>query len=73
MKKFKSTIDNTFAVVGYSTPYSFGRLNNEIVVLLSSLGITNEVLLAKQQAYFTWIEQATFDLVQGFEFLSCSV
>ncbi|KAJ3916403.1 RdRP-domain-containing protein [Lentinula edodes] len=69
MKKFKSTIDNTFAVVGYSTPYSFGRLNNEIVVLLSSLGITNEVLLAKQQAYFTWIEQATFDLVQGFEFL----
>ncbi|KAJ3928984.1 MAG: RNA-directed RNA polymerase [Lentinula lateritia] len=69
MKKFKSTIDNTFAVVGYSTPYSFGRLNNEIVVLLSSLGVTNEVLLAKQQAYFTWIEQATSDLVQGFEFL----
>ncbi|KAJ3981779.1 RdRP-domain-containing protein [Lentinula detonsa] len=70
MKKFRSTIDNTFAVVGYSTPYSFGRLNNEIVVLLSSLGVTNEAFLAKQQAYFTWIEQATSDPVKGFEFLA---
>lgn len=70
MNKFASTIDNTFAVVGYSTPYSFGRLNNEIVVLLSSLGISNESLLAKQQAYFSWIEQATSDPVKGFEFLA---
>ncbi|KAE9396457.1 RdRP-domain-containing protein [Gymnopus androsaceus JB14] len=62
MNKFASTIDNTFAVVGHSTPYSFGRLNNEIVVLLSSLGITNEALLAKQQA--------TSDPVKGFEFLA---
>ncbi|KAF9069456.1 RdRP-domain-containing protein [Rhodocollybia butyracea] len=71
MKKFKSTIDNTFAVVGHSTPYSFGRLNNEIVVLLSSLGITNQALLAKQEAYFTWIEKATSDIITGFEFLAC--
>ncbi|KAJ3842639.1 RdRP-domain-containing protein [Lentinula raphanica] len=70
MKKFKSTIDDTFAVVGYSTPYSFGRLNNDIVVLLSSLGITNEVFLAKQEAYFNWIEQATSDVIKGFEFLA---
>ncbi|KAF5390123.1 hypothetical protein D9757_003870 [Collybiopsis confluens] len=70
MKKFKSTIDNAFAVVGYSTPYAFGRLNNEIVILLSSLGISDEALLAKQQAYFTWIEQATTDPTRGFEFLA---
>ncbi|KAJ3824830.1 RNA dependent RNA polymerase-domain-containing protein [Lentinula raphanica] len=70
MKKFKSTIDDTFAVVGYSTPYSFGRLNNDIVVLCSSLGITNEVFLAKQEAYFNWIEQATSDVIKGFEFLA---
>ncbi|KAJ4468847.1 RNA dependent RNA polymerase-domain-containing protein [Lentinula aciculospora] len=70
MKKFRSTIDNTFAVVGYSTPYAFGRLNNEIVVLLSSLGITNEAFLAKQQTYFTWIEQATSNPIKGFEFLA---
>ncbi|KIK70231.1 hypothetical protein GYMLUDRAFT_150630 [Collybiopsis luxurians FD-317 M1] len=70
MKKFKTTFDNTFAVVGHSTPYSFGRLNNEIVVLLSSLGITTETLLVKQQAYFDWIEQATSDPIKGFEFLA---
>ncbi|KAI0318242.1 RNA dependent RNA polymerase-domain-containing protein [Amylostereum chailletii] len=70
MKKFNATIDNTFAVVGHSNPFSFGRLNNEVVVLLSSLGISNEALLAKQQTYFTWIEQASRDIAKGFEFLS---
>jgi regulator of nonsense transcripts 1 len=52
MKKFKATSDYSFSVVGYSKPYSFGRLNNDIVVLLSSLGITDEKFLEKQAAYF---------------------
>lgn len=61
MKKFSTTENHTFSVVDYSKPYAFGRLNNDIIVLLSSLGITNEKLLAKQQAYFHWISSASED------------
>lgn len=71
MKKFNATLDNTFSVVDYSKPYAFGRLNNDIIVLLSSLGITNEKLLAKQQAYFSWIEQAATDVNTAVDLLSC--
>ncbi|KAI0268684.1 RdRP-domain-containing protein [Gloeopeniophorella convolvens] len=70
MKKFNATADNIFAVVAYSVPYSFGRLNNEIVVLLSSLGISNETFIAKQGEYFRWIQEASQDPIKGFEFLS---
>jgi hypothetical protein len=71
MKKF-STVDNhTFSVVDYSKPYSFGRVNNDIIVLLASLGITHEKLLAKQEAYFRWIESASQDVTMAVDFLSC--
>ncbi|KAH7091839.1 RNA dependent RNA polymerase-domain-containing protein [Auriculariales sp. MPI-PUGE-AT-0066] len=65
MKKFNATIgpadrpDHTFSVVAYSEPYAFGRLNNDIIVLISSLGITNETLLKKQQEYFDWLLSAS--------------
>src|SRR5258708_28368303 len=47
MRKFKvgSEGDNTFSVTddgGISKPFVLGRLNNDAVTLLSSLGITNE-------------------------------
>ena len=71
MKKFTTTTTNTFSVVDYSMPYTFGRLNNDIIVLLSSLGVTNEKLLAKQEEYFTWIEEATTDHMRAVDFLSC--
>lgn len=69
-KKFVATVDDTFAVVGHSMPYTFGRLNNEIVVLLSSLGVSNEAFLRKQDEYFTWIRDASHDVLKGFELLS---
>jgi hypothetical protein len=69
-KKFVATIDDTLSVVDHSKPYTFGRLNNEIVVLLSSLGITTETFLKKQEEYFTWIKEASEDVIKGFEFLS---
>ena len=70
MKKFNATVDHIFSVVNYSAPYTFGRLNNEIVILLSSLGISNQALLAKQQEYFDWVDKASSDPIAGFEFLS---
>ncbi|KAH6906119.1 RNA-directed RNA polymerase [Coprinopsis sp. MPI-PUGE-AT-0042] len=74
MKKFNATSDNSFSVVGYSKPYSFGRLNNDIITLLHSLGVTTEKLLARQQAYFDWIAKAIEfddDPTPAIDFLSC--
>ncbi|KAF8877847.1 RNA dependent RNA polymerase-domain-containing protein [Gymnopilus junonius] len=70
MKKFSTTLDHSFSVVGYSKPYTFGRLNNDIIVLLSSLGVTPAALLAKQQEYFNWISGAAKDVVKAVDFLS---
>ena len=76
MKKFNATIgpaetpDHTFSVVDYSQPYSFARLNNDIIVLISSLGITNETLLLKQAEYFDWLCAATSDLSSAVDLLS---
>lgn len=69
-KKFTATNDHIFSVVDYSKPYTFGRLNNEIVILLSSLGITNDAFVALQQEYFDWVQKASSDVVHGFELLS---
>lgn len=71
MKKFNTTTTNAFSVVGYSTPYAFGRLNNDIITLLSSLGVTNEKLLAKQEEYFAWIEETTTNHLRAIDFLAC--
>ncbi|KAI0684613.1 RNA dependent RNA polymerase-domain-containing protein [Cytidiella melzeri] len=68
-RKFNATQNNTFSVVDYSTPFAFGRLNNDIVVLLSSLGISNETFLAKQQAYHEWVEGASEHWETAFDFL----
>ena len=70
MKKFNTTADRTFSVVGHSKPYSFGRLNNDIIVLLSSLGVSDESFLLKQQEYFDWIREASKDPVKAVDFLS---
>ncbi|KAJ7155081.1 RNA-directed RNA polymerase [Mycena filopes] len=70
MKKFSTTQNTTFSVVDHSAPYSFGRLNNDIIVLLSSLGITDEALLAKQEEYFQWIRDASTDPIAAVDLLS---
>ncbi|KAG6895231.1 hypothetical protein C0992_002473 [Termitomyces sp. T32_za158] len=69
MKKFSTTRDITFSLVNFSKPYTFGRLNNDVIVLLSSLGITNDKLRSKQQEYFEWIRQASIDPIRAIDFL----
>lgn len=68
-KKFTATRNDTFSVVDYSTPFSFARLNNDIVVLLSSLGISTEVLLAKQNEYHRWLQTASEEWEAAFDLL----
>lgn len=71
MKKFSTVENPTFSVVDYSKPYTFGRLNNDIIVLLASLGVSHDKLLAKQQAYFQWIEEALQNTDGAIDFLFC--
>jgi hypothetical protein len=68
-KKFTATQNNTFSVVDYSCPFAFARLNNDIVVLLSSLGISTEIFLKKQQQYHDWIQSAGINWEAAFDLL----
>lgn len=70
MKKFTSCPDNTFSILDYSKPYTFGYLNGELVTLLSTLGISDETFLRKQQEYFSFSQQAQNDPYAAFIFLS---
>jgi hypothetical protein len=75
MRKFKvgADGDNTFSVVddgGFSKPFVCGRLNNDIVTLLSSLGITNETFLRKQNEYLEKLGSAHTKYETAFEVLS---
>ena len=69
MKKFTTDVDHRFSVVNHSRPYVFGRLNNDIIVLLSSLGVSNDAIRGKQQEYFNWIESASGDPVKAIDLL----
>ncbi|THU86805.1 RdRP-domain-containing protein, partial [Dendrothele bispora CBS 962.96] len=70
MKKFSTTTNTTFSVVDYSKPYAFGRLNNDIIVLLNSLGVSNEKLLGKQASYLQRILEASTDPLKAIDLLS---
>jgi hypothetical protein len=70
MRKFTGCPNETLSVLHYSRPYTFGKLNGELVTLLSSLGISDEVLLQKQKEYFDLIFEASSDPVKAFIFLS---
>ncbi|CZR57842.1 related to NAM7-nonsense-mediated mRNA decay protein (RdRP) [Phialocephala subalpina] len=79
MKKFSGGSDCSFSVVDYSkvflsalviTPYGFGYLNDEIVLLLHALGIQATVLLQKQADHFKFLASAAHDPRAGFRFLT---
>jgi hypothetical protein len=70
MKKFSVVNNDTFSVVEHSVPYSYSRLNNDIVTLLSALGIKNEVLLNKLRSYLDWLTKVNTDLSTALDFLS---
>ncbi|KAH0843662.1 RNA-directed RNA polymerase [Fonsecaea pedrosoi] len=70
MKKFSGTSDLSFAVVAFSKPYTYGYLNDEIVLLLHSLGIKADVFLKKQREYFGFLDRSRTDPVFAFRLLS---
>ncbi|KAF5536417.1 NAM7-nonsense-mediated mRNA decay [Fusarium napiforme] len=70
MKKFSGGNDYSFAVVEHSKPFSYGFLNDESIILLHSLGISQETLLSKQRHHFSLLKNAKSDFRDAFRFLS---
>lgn len=70
MKKVSGGPDLSFCVVEYSKPYNFGFLNDEIILLLHTLGISSSVLLQKQLWHFDFLNAASQDPRIAFQFLS---
>ncbi|KAF5577511.1 NAM7-nonsense-mediated mRNA decay [Fusarium pseudoanthophilum] len=69
MKKFTGGDDYSFAVVEHSKPFSYGFLNDESIILLHALGISQETLLSKQRQHFELLENAKSDFRDAFRFL----
>ncbi|SCO82748.1 uncharacterized protein FRV6_06961 [Fusarium oxysporum] len=70
MKKLNGGDGYSFAVVKYSKPFSHGFLNDEIIILLHALGISQETLLSKQRHHFNLLNNAEYDFCDAFRFLS---
>ncbi|CEF83201.1 hypothetical protein FGSG_09076 [Fusarium graminearum PH-1] len=66
MKKFSGGDDHSFA------PFSYGFLNDETIILLHALGISQETLLAKQRRHFDLLRNAKTDHRDAFRLLSYS-
>ncbi|KAM7212712.1 RNA dependent RNA polymerase domain containing protein [Rhypophila decipiens] len=52
------------------SPYRFGHLNDEVILLLHSLGISSDTLLRKQEEYFSFLNAAVNDPRTAFQFLT---
>lgn len=61
MKKFEPGTKpfNSVWLCGYSRPYSYGKLNKQFIMLLSGLGINDQIFLDRQQEFFEMIETMT--------------
>lgn len=70
MRKITSAPDLTFSVVEYSKPYSFGYLNDEVILLLHALGIPDSIFLQKQREHLDLLSAAPQDPRKAFRFLS---
>ncbi|KAI4088352.1 MAG: hypothetical protein LQ344_006137 [Seirophora lacunosa] len=70
MRKVKDVGDHSFAVVDTSKPYSFGYLNDEVILLLHTLGVPESTFLRKQREYLVFLSTAADDPQKAFRFLS---
>ncbi|KAK3903257.1 RNA dependent RNA polymerase-domain-containing protein [Staphylotrichum tortipilum] len=71
MKKFSGGDDYSFSVVEYSKPYTYGFLNDEVILLLHALGVDRAVFKRKQVEHFQVLSDALHDPRSAFRFLSC--
>ena len=70
MKKFSGCEDLSFSVVDYSKPYAFGFLNDESILLLHALGISQDVLVKKQREDLDFLASSPSDARNAFRLFS---
>ncbi len=70
MRKVSGAPDLTFSVVEYSKPYSFGYLNDEVILLLHALGISESVFLRRQKEHLDLLSAAPENPRDAFRLLS---
>ena len=70
MRKFTDCPNDILSILKYFKSYTFGKLNDELMTLLYSLGVSDDIFLHKQREYFNMIIQALKDPVKTFIFLS---
>lgn len=69
IKKFQLENWTKLGVVEYSKPDCYGYLNTQLVVLLSALGVSNEIFIAKHQENLECILGLTCDVVKALKYL----
>eukprot|EP00978_Attheya_sp_CCMP212_P042524 scaffold260436_cov51-Attheya_sp.AAC.2 len=61
MTKFSTDRFPHIYVCDYSRPYSFGHLNRQFIMLLSGLGVPDNVFIKLQQEHFDRVQRMTYD------------
>lgn len=69
MLKVKNVTDNIFGLVDESRPYKIGFLNQQFVMLLSALGVSDEAFLDLQQQYFEELTDLCWDGAVAMKYL----
>ena len=73
MEKFNWLLPEPFPLgvvdKGFSRPYEIGSLNKQFILLLSALGIDDDVFLKKQKTYFQEILSLTSNKENAFTYL----
>ena len=71
MKKFEPGLKPfpELWVCDHSRPYSYGHLNKQFIMLLSGLGVKDNVFLTKQKEHYRRMECMTSDCTAAFEML----
>ncbi|XP_066277875.1 uncharacterized protein [Branchiostoma lanceolatum] len=69
--KWKLPAPHVFGVCddGISQPYAFGQLNKQYIMMLSALGIQDDVFLSKQDTYFRELDRLEIDKEVAFRHL----
>ena len=68
-KKFSTDFDSNFCVAGVSQPYTFGNLNKQLVLLLSGLGIPDQVFRDIFRKFYDDLEEVNRDREVAVEML----
>ena len=63
MIKYVTELKNPLGIVDYSKPFTYGALNKQLMILLLSLGVTEQIIEEKQIEYYTSVSRMSFDPV----------